>query len=313
MTTQFDNPAEHLANPTSSKRLTLRILGGFILLYAAILVVNLILGVCPNLLMKWMGASSNFRAYLGSTVSYGLRLVAYIVLPALALRKVSGIDPRLTFFPVRGDRWKDLLFGVLLVTGVLVVFFTLEVHAGWLVLDGWKWQKIPLDAWLRIAWVGLLVNLCVAVGEETIFRGYLLGSLCPVWGRWRALLAMMVIFGAFHLIAYSEGGLQSGTLALAILLATLFGGLFGLVYLRTGTLWLPVVLHFTWNFVESDLLNLTGELNNVNLVGAITHLHKPLTLTELSLGNIVLVESLGFAIITLGLWLWLRPPVPGNV
>jgi membrane protease YdiL (CAAX protease family) len=310
MGTEYKDAAANLADPTRSKRFPLCILGGFILLYAAILVVNLIMGVGPNLLMKWLGVSSDFRAYLGNTFSYSLRLVAYIVLPALALRDVSGMDPRPTFFPLRNNCWRDLLFGFLLVAGVLAVFFAVEVRAGWLVIDGWIWQQVPLDAWLRVAWVGFLVNLSVAVGEETIFRGYLLSSLKLVWGCWRALLAMMVIFGLFHLFAYSEEGLQSGTLALAILLATLFGGLFGLVYLRTGSLWLPVILHFSWNFVENDVFNLSGDLNNLNLVGALTHLQKPLTMTEMGLGNMVVVESLAFACIALGLWLWLRHRTP---
>jgi hypothetical protein len=210
MTTQLDHKPAVLADLTPSKPSSLRILGGFLLLYFAILVVNLVLGVGPNLLMKWMAVSANLRAYLGNTVTYGLRLLAYIVLPALALQKISGLEPRSTFFPIRGHRWKDLLFGFLLVAGVLVVFFVVEVRAGWL------------------------------------------------------------------------------------------------VYLRTSSLWLPVVLHFSWNFVENDVLNLTGELNNVNLVGAVTHLQKPLTMTGLSLGNIIVVESLAFAMIALGLWLWLR-------
>jgi membrane protease YdiL (CAAX protease family) len=154
--------------------------------------------------------------------------------------------------------------------------------------------------------VGFLVNLGVAVGEEAIFRGYLLTGLDAVWGRWRALSIMMIVFGSFHLIAYSEGGLQSGTLALAILLATLFGGLLGLVYLRTGSLWVPVILHFAWNFVESDLLNLSGDLTNPNLIGALTHLEMPLSLTEVVPGNVVVVEGLAFGVISIGLWLWLR-------
>jgi len=105
------------------------------------------------------------------------------------------------------------------------------------------------------------------------------------------------------LLAYSEGGMQSGTLALAILLATLFGLLFGLVRLHTGTLWMPVALHFTWNFIETDVFNLTGDLHNVNLVGAITRLQPPLTMSAISPGNIVILEFGAFAIIAALLWL----------
>jgi membrane protease YdiL (CAAX protease family) len=102
-----------------------------------------------------------------------------------------------------------------------------------------------------------------------------LTGLNAAWGRWKALLGMAVAYGVMHLLAYSESGMQSATLALAILLAMLFGILFGLVRLQTGTLWMPTALHFTWNFLETDVLNLTGDIHNVNLVGAITRLQPP--------------------------------------
>jgi membrane protease YdiL (CAAX protease family) len=264
------------------------------------------MGVGPNLLMRWLGVSENFRAYVGSTLNYGVGILSFLIFPAVALRKVSGVDPRRVFFPLDRYWWKDLLLGLLLVGGVLAVLFLIEVQAGWLEVESWNWQNLPLDAWLRVAWVGLLVNVGVAIGEETIFRGYLLSGLKSAWGKWAALALMMVIFGLFHLPAYSEGGLQAGTLTLAILLASLFGLLFGLVYLRTGTLWLPVALHFAWNFVETDLLNLTADSTNPNLIGALTYLQNPLTMSEVGLGNVVVVETLAFAVIALGLWIGLR-------
>ena len=116
---------------------------------------------------------------------------------------------------------------------------------------------------------------------------------------------MMIIFGLFHLPAYSEAGLHPGTLFLAILLASLFGLLFGLAYLRTGSLWLPISLHFSWNFIENDLLNLPADSTNPNLIGALTRLHSPLTLAEVGWGNVVVVETLAFGMIAFGVWLWL--------
>jgi len=152
-------------------------------------------------------------------------------------------------------------------------------------------------------WVGLLVNVAVAIGEETVFRGYLLTCLRSAWGKWVGLTLMVVIFGLFHLPAYSEGGMHPVTLTLAILLASLFGLMSGWVYLRTGSLWRPVILHFTWNFVENDLLKLTADSTNPNLVGALTRLQSPLSLTGLGWGNIVVVETLAFGLLALGTWL----------
>jgi membrane protease YdiL (CAAX protease family) len=232
-------------------------------------------------------------------------IVSYIVIPMLALRKVLGIDPKPVFFPLRKGWRQDLFFGFTLVTAVLAVFFVVEVKAGWLVVEAWNWQTLEPAAWLRVFWVGLLVNVGVAIGEETIFRGYLLTCLKTVWGKWIALALMMAVFGLFHLPAYFAGGMRAGTLTLAILLASLFGLLFGLVYLRTQTLWLPASLHFAWNFVENDLFNLTGDSSNVDLVGAVTRLQDLLALTTGGFKNFIFVEMLAFGFIALGVWLWL--------
>jgi membrane protease YdiL (CAAX protease family) len=286
--------------------LGLRVVVGFVVLYAAIWIVNVMMGVGPNLLMKWMGVTPNVRVFVGSTLSYGVRIAAVCLLPALALQKLLGVKPWGLFFPTRKGWWQDLLGGFLLVSIVLALLFSIEVLAGWLMVESWNWQTMPLDGWFRTAWAGLLVNTSVAIGEETVFRGYLLNSLKTAWENWTGLTIMMVIFGLFHLPAYSEAGMQSGVLTLAILLATLFGALFGLVYLRTRSLWLPISLHFAWNFVENDLLNLTADSTNPNLIGALTRLQSPLSMTKLGLGNVVVVEMLAFGVIALGAWLWLR-------
>lgn len=287
-------------------RLGWRVILGFILLYVAIFFVNIVMGVIPNLTMRWLDVSLNVRAFVGSTFTYIVRIAALCILPPLALQKVLGFDVRSLFLPFRKGWWKDLLFGMILVATVLSAFFLFEVKAGWLALDGWNWQTIPVDAWLRTLWVGLLVNVSVAVGEETIFRGYLLTGLKAAWNKWVAIILMTVIFGLFHLPAYSEGGLHAGTLTLAIILASLFGLLFGLIYLHTRSLWLPISLHFTWNFVENDVLNMTADPNNVNLIGALTRLQSPLSITEMSLGNVVIIEALMFSVIALGVWLFLK-------
>lgn len=290
-----------------AQRAVYRIFLGFIVLYVAVWIIRVIMGVGPNLLMRWLGASLNFRAYVGSTLNYGVGIVSYIVLSAIALRKVLEVDPKSVLFPFYRGWWKELLFGLLLVAVILTLFFVVEVKLGWLGIDGWTWQTLLLDAFLRTVWVGLLVNVSVAIGEETIFRGYLLTGLNRVWGKWTGITVMMIVFGLFHLPAYSEsGGMQSWTLTLAILLATLFGGLSGLVYLRTKSLWLPASLHFAWNFIENDLLNLTADSSNVNLIGAQTRLQSPLTATGLSFGNVIFLEILMFALVALGVWLWLR-------
>ncbi len=276
-----------------------RVLVGFGILYAAVYLVRLIMGVGPNLLMRYFGASADFRAFVGSTLNYGVGIASYILFSAIAIRRLLDLDPWPRFFPVRRGWWQDLLGGLLLVALVLSLLFLAELGAGWLSIADWNWNVLSAVAWLRVAWVGLLVNVGVAIGEETVFRGYLLAGLKQAWGKWPGLLAMTVIFGIFHLPAYLSDTTDPGPVTLSILLASAFGLLFGLVYLQTGTLWLPVALHFAWNFIDNDLLNLSADTANPNLVGA-------LTTTRLEPIVVVLLEALAFTVIALGLALWKR-------
>jgi membrane protease YdiL (CAAX protease family) len=286
---------------TKSSALAWRVVLGLVVLYAAVFAVRLVMGVVPNALMRWLGATPDIRAYLGSTLNYGVGIMSYIMFTARALQKVLHINAKSILFPLHKGWWQDILTGFLLVGAVLSVFFVFEVKTGWLRVDDWSWQTMPFDEFLRTAWVGLLINVGVAIGEETIFRGYLLTGLKTAWGKWRGLMGMMIVFGLFHLPAYMEGGMQSMTLMLAILLASLFGLMFGLVYLRSGSLWIPVSLHFAWNFIENDILNLTAASFHPNLIGAITQLQPPLT-SE----NVIFLEMLMFGIIALGVWIWLK-------
>jgi sugar phosphate permease len=89
---------------TKSSRLAVRVLLGFVVLYAAIYAIRLVMGVVPNLLMRQFGASAEFRAFIGSTLNYGVGIAAYILLPAIALRRLLRLDPWPRFFPY-WDGW----------------------------------------------------------------------------------------------------------------------------------------------------------------------------------------------------------------
>jgi hypothetical protein len=65
-----------------------------------------------------------------------------------------------------------------------------------------------------------------------------------------------------------------------------------------------VGIHFAWNFVETDLLNLTGDATNTHLMGAVTRLQGPLAPAGAGYGNAILLDLLAFVILSIGLGLW---------
>jgi membrane protease YdiL (CAAX protease family) len=97
---------------------------------------------------------------------------------------------------------------------------------------------------VRHAVLVILLLIGGALLEELMFRGYpfqrLVEAIRPVW----AILVLSVFFGAVHLQNPHAGGLVSWGFFNTILV----GVLFAYAYLRTGMLWLPIGMHFGWNF-----------------------------------------------------------------
>jgi membrane protease YdiL (CAAX protease family) len=87
----------------------------------------------------------------------------------------------------------------------------------------------------------ILMLAAGSVGEELLFRGYGLQILIASIGPWATILPLGVLFGALHL------GNPSATWLSSTITAA-FGILFGFAYLRSRDLWLPIGLHFGWNF-----------------------------------------------------------------
>lgn len=92
----------------------------------------------------------------------------------------------------------------------------------------------------------LVVILLVggALLEELSFRGYPFQRLVEAARPVGAIVVLSILFGAVHLQNPNAGGV----LSLGFLNTILVGVLFAYAYLRTKTLWLPIGMHFSWNF-----------------------------------------------------------------
>lgn len=97
-----------------------------------------------------------------------------------------------------------------------------------------------------------VVLLFGAIGEELLFRGYGFQVLLATAGEYATILPVSVIFGLAH-----SNNQNASKLGLANTM--LWGLLFGLAFLRSRDLWLPIGLHYGWN--------VTIPLFGVNLSG----------------------------------------------
>ncbi len=105
--------------------------------------------------------------------------------------------------------------------------------------------------WPSLLFVSILL-LFGAVGEEMLFRGYGFQVLVRGIGPFATVLPVAVLFGLAH-----SQNLNFGPLALFNTI--LWGVVLGYAYLRSGDLWLPIGLHFGWNWALPMLgANLSG-------------------------------------------------------
>mgnify|MGYP005810165839 CR=1 FL=1 len=80
-----------------------------------------------------------------------------------------------------------------------------------------------------------------AIGEEMLFRGYGFQLLMGYLGPFATILPFAILFGFAH------AGSPAFS-AMAFLNTAAWGFLLGYAFLRSGDLWLPIGLHFGWNW-----------------------------------------------------------------
>lgn len=103
----------------------------------------------------------------------------------------------------------------------------------------------PITADPRVALgVAALSILLVAPAEELLFRGAIQGRLRRSFGPVAGVGLATAVFGSIHLTNFS--GSLAGV-AVGTLIVTVAGGVFGVLYERTGNLAVPVFAHAAYN------------------------------------------------------------------
>jgi membrane protease YdiL (CAAX protease family) len=114
-------------------------------------------------------------------------------------------------------------------------------------LVSWQWNP----AGFSVLAPALLLFAEVAIAEELLFRGFIFQRLLTGIGNWAAQLVVAVFFLLTHL---NNPGMTGGVKILAGINIFLASILFGLAFLRTRSLAMPLGIHFVANWVQGGLL-----------------------------------------------------------
>lgn len=125
--------------------------------------------------------------------------------------------------------------GVLMISvGFLLLLLMREIN----------WDGINPD--VNSIFLSIILFIAVAFLEELFFRGYILGNLMLSMNRWIALLVSSLVFTVVHMPNAHFTAIGFAAIFLA-------GMLLGTPYIFTRSLWLPISLHFSWNFFQGTI------------------------------------------------------------
>ncbi|MDE4084505.1 type II CAAX endopeptidase family protein [Planococcus maritimus] len=92
-------------------------------------------------------------------------------------------------------------------------------------------EPLPDAVWYLAA-TGFIVAIVAPIAEEFVFRGVILNQLMDVFGLWKGIGITSLIFAVFHLNFFG---------------AFLFAVIASLLYIKTGNLLAPILLHIANN------------------------------------------------------------------
>lgn len=155
--------------------------------------------------------------------------------------------------------WSDFAGGIAIGVGMHAIITGLHMGLGWAHLSGTLSTgafDVPLPVALGII---LLQFAGVALWEETLFRSVFILNAAEGLSGWSASRTARVVgawglatlvFGGLHVLSAGGEGVSVGVVVTQAVIA---GAYFGLPYVWTGSLALPIGMHLAANFADTAL------------------------------------------------------------
>jgi membrane protease YdiL (CAAX protease family) len=184
--------------------------------------------------------------FMVNTLSSILTFPVLLGIVAVLTRKLDHRPVGSSGIALRGQ-WKQEFGQGLAVGGLMILFVAgLEWALG---AAKFSWSGESLTLLMLWGGGGLMALLFAASNEEMVFRGYPFQRLVESMGAVGAILVLSLMFGAIHLGNPNRTWVSTANTALV-------GIPFSIAYLRTRMLWLPIGMHFSWNFGQGFVLGL---------------------------------------------------------
>lgn len=204
--------------------------GWWILIFFLVLVLLLL----PTLITAQQNAME---------VSIGIQ--ALIIVIASTICQLLRRKPMAELMGKFDKRWfKEFFLGGLVGSALMLIPALVLRFFGWV---NWQWNPEGVSALLP----SLLLFAGVAIAEELLFRGFVFQRLLSGLGQWPAQLIIATFFLLTHLNNPGMAGSVKVMASINIFLASI---LFGLAFIQTKSLAMPLGLHWMANWVQGGVL-----------------------------------------------------------
>jgi membrane protease YdiL (CAAX protease family) len=243
-----------MENKSVKNRLLANPIARIILGLQVCFVVFIIAQNVASKLLAFTGLDKDFRNLFKGLIASILVMCAYYIFYKYVEKR------RILEMSTKGIL-KNLTLGILM--GMTLQFLTVLV----IYLNG-DFKVISVNPIFFII-IPLTVAFTVAIFEEILIRGILFRIIEEKLGSYFALIISAIIFGGLHLIN------PNNSLISATCVAVEGGLLLGAAYIYSRSLWLPIAIHFAWNFIQSGILGAitsgnekTNSLLNTQITGS---------------------------------------------
>ena len=134
--------------------------------------------------------------------------------------------------------WRKLFAGILTGSGLQsLTILVIYLYGGFKVI-----AVNPVSTLI----IPFTVALTVAILEEVLLRGIVFRITEEKWGSTIALITSGLIFAGLHVV-------NPHVTVVSVLCITMVGVLLGAAYMYYRNLWMPIAIHFAWNFTQNGI------------------------------------------------------------
>lgn len=131
----------------------------------------------------------------------------------------------------------ELGFGLLLGALSICVIFAVLLATGEAKVLSWRPVLTP-DVFFY-----LLLFILVGISEELFFRGFCMSVMRRTKSMAQIIIFSSLLFGLAHIS-------NPGFTFLAFINISLIGMVFAIMYIKSGSIWMPIGFHITWNYFQ---------------------------------------------------------------